>query len=439
MAKSFESWGRYPVAQPSTVADLAWTQDLDLQRLRGPVLAYGKGRSYGDVCLNGDGTLLAMEQCSRIRSFDRERGVITAEAGLTIQELLRVVVPHGWFVPVTPGTKYVTLGGAIANDVHGKNHHRVGTFGCHVLAFTLVRTDGSTLACTPTTHADMFAATIGGLGLTGVITTVTLQLIPIASRMIDEESIKARSLREVIDLTIASDDAWDYTVSWIDVLATGRSLGKGLVLRGNFSTVHDGTLTAPWKEPLLRIPFEGPTWLLSKPTIALFNTVWYRKQIGRMHRRHIDLEPFFYPLDAVDRWNLLYGRRGMMQYQCVVPLDGGEDAMRRILSTMQSGGISSFLAVLKMFGNVRSPGIMSFPRPGLTLTLDMPIGGKRMFDALDRCDAIVHDMGGRIYPAKDARVHGAMFRAMYASELKAFQPFIDPGMSSTFWRRVTQE
>lgn len=439
MDRTFESWGRYPVSQPSSHVDLAWTQDLRPAALQVPILAYGKGRSYGDVCLNDGGTLVAMDRCARILAFDGATGVITAEAGLTINELLRVVVPRGWFVPVTPGTKHVTLGGALANDVHGKNHHRVGTIGCHVRAVTLVRTDGTTMECSPEQNATMFAATIGGLGLTGIITSVTLQLIPIASRMIDEESIKARSLREVIDRTIASDHEWDYTVSWIDVLATGSSLGKGLVLRGNFSTIADGTLQAPWKEPLLRIPVQGPTWLLSKPTIALFNTVWYGKQFGRTHRRHIDLEPFFYPLDAVERWNLLYGSRGMLQYQCVVPLDGGEEAMRRILSTMQSGGISSFLAVVKMFGNVQSPGIMSFPRPGLTLTLDMPIGGKRMFDALDHCDAIVHDMGGRIYPAKDARVQGTMFRAMYAAELEAFQPFVDPGMSSSFWRRVTQE
>jgi FAD/FMN-containing dehydrogenase len=439
MGTTFESWGRYPTVEPSAVVDLAWTQDLNLRGVQTPVLAYGKGRSYGDVCLNEQGTIVSMDRCTRIREFDRERGIITAEAGLSIQELLRVIVPHGWFVPVTPGTKYVTLGGAVANDVHGKNHHRVGTFGCHVTAFTLVRTDGTVMDCSPQHHAEMFAATIGGLGLTGIIATVTLQLIPIASRMIDEESIKSRSLRETIDLTISSDEDWDYTVSWIDVLASGAKLGKGLVLRGNFSAVADGTLRARWKDPLLKIPLEGPSWLLSKPTIAMFNTVWYGKQFASMHRRHIDLEPFFYPLDAVDRWNLLYGKRGMLQYQCVVPLEGGEDAMRRILSTMQGGGISSFLAVLKMFGNVASPGVMSFPRPGLTLTLDMPIGGKRMLDALDRCDAIVHEMGGRIYPAKDARVQGSMFRAMYAQELAAFQPYIDPGMSSSFWRRVTQE
>lgn len=439
MAAMYESWGRFPTARPADVIDVAWTQDLNVATMHTPVLAYGKGRSYGDVCLNADGTLVAMERCSRIRDFDRERGVITAEAGLTIQELLRVVVPHGWFVPVTPGTKFVTLGGAVANDVHGKNHHRVGTFGRHVTACTLVRTDGTTVVCTPSQHADMLAATIGGMGLTGIITMVTLQLIPIASRMIDEESIKARSLSEVIDLTIDSDRDWDYTVSWINVMATGASLGKGLVLRGNFSSETDGTLTSPWKEPLLRIPFEGPTWLLGRPSITLFNTIWYAKQFGIVHRRHIDLEPFFYPLDAIDRWNLLYGKRGMLQYQCVVPHDGGEVAMRKILSTMQNGGISSFLAVLKMFGDVPSPGIMSFPRPGLTLTLDMPIGGRRMFEALDQCDNIVHDMGGRIYAAKDARVQGAMFRAMYASELQKFQPYIDPGMSSSFWRRVTQE
>jgi FAD/FMN-containing dehydrogenase len=284
-------------------------------------------------------------------------------------------------------------------------------------------------------HGDLFRATIGGLGLTGVILAVEIQLTRIASRTIEEESIKARSLDEVVDLTRASDDDWDYTVSWVDVCATGRSMGKGLVLRGRFREEADGTLERMPPAPLLSVPFEAPSWLLSRPTIRVFNTMWYARQWSRVHRRAIDLEPFFYPLDAIGRWNLLYGRRGMLQYQCVVPTDGGVDVMRRILATMQAGGVSSFLAVVKMFGTIPSPGMLSFPRPGLTLTLDMPNTGAGLMATLDRCDEYVRGAGGRVYAAKDARVRGSVFRAMYP-ELSTFEPHVDPAMSSSFWRRI---
>ncbi|MFN6113954.1 MAG: FAD-dependent oxidoreductase [Bacteroidota bacterium] len=436
MEQSPTSWGRYPQSHAARIVDAAWAHDVDLSRYQS-VIAYGLGRSYGDVCLNDGGTVLRMHRCDRILSFDRQTGVLRAESGLSIADLLRIVVPHGWFVAVTPGTKFVTLGGAVANDIHGKNHHRVGTFGRHVRSLGLRRSDGHEHRCSLTENQELFQATIGGMGLTGVITWVEIALIPIASRQIEQESLKARSLGELIRLTDESDDEWDYTVSWIDVMQRGASLGRGLVLRGRFHEQVDGTLSGPWKGPLLRVPVQGPSWLLSPLTIKAFNAVWYNRQLSRMSRTNMDLETFFYPLDGVERWNLLYGQRGMMQYQCVVPSEGGEETMRRILSTMQGGGISSFLAVLKKFGTLTSPGIMSFPRPGLTLTLDMPITGRRMFDALDQCDRIVHGVGGRVYPAKDARVPAAMFRAMYADVIDRFEASIDPAMSSSFWRRVT--
>ncbi|MBU3679321.1 MAG: FAD-binding oxidoreductase [Candidatus Kapabacteria bacterium] len=432
------SWGRYPASRARSVVDAAWTSDVP-SRVDAPLLAYGLGRSYGDVCLNDGGDVVRMHRCDRVLSFDRELGIIRAEAGLSIADLLRICVPHGWFVPVTPGTRYVTLGGAVANDVHGKNHHRVGTFGCHVRCLELRRTDGSVHLCSLTDNANLFSATIAGMGLTGVITWVEIQLLPIASRIVIQESVKAKSLHDLIEQTDASDADWDYTVSWIDVMSRGSSLGRGLVLRGRFQDMADGTLGKPWKGPILSVPIEAPSWLLSKPTISLFNTVWYNRQLGRLKRTELDAEPFFYPLDAVGSWNLLYGRRGMLQYQCVIPADDGERVMRRILEEMQRGGVSSFLAVLKKFGPLVSPGLMSFPRPGLTLTLDMPISGKPMFEALHRCDELVHSVGGRVYSAKDSRVRGSMFRAMYADEIARFLPHIDPGMSSSFWRRIMND
>jgi FAD/FMN-containing dehydrogenase len=436
MSEPISSWGRFPRAEHTSVASPEWkTQLLEAIRSQGSFLAYGLGRSYGDVCLNDGASLIRMHRYSHILSFDRTTGVLRAEAGLSIAEMLSVVVPAGWFTPVTPGTKFVTLGGAVANDVHGKNHHKVGTFGRHVRAFELLRSDGTTHICTPTENTDLFCATIGGMGLTGIITWVEVQLTPIVSRMIEEQSIKARSLQHVVDLTEDSDAEWDYTVSWVDVMASGDALGKGILLRGRFSSHPDGTLQKPHPKPLLSIPVNGPQWLLSKPTIRAFNTLWYNKQLGSEHQRMVDIEPFFYPLDAIGNWNRLYGKRGMLQYQCVVPMDNGVATMKSIIRELQKGSVASFLAVVKKFGNHESPGMMSFPKPGLTLTLDMPNSGKALFDALDRCDEIVASVGGRVYAAKEARIHGERFIKMY-EKYPDFVKYIDPRCSSSFWRRI---
>lgn len=439
MGTDAESWGRFPRANHKDEVSPEWESDVvRLVTSTSHFLAYGMGRSYGDVCLNEGGTLLRMHRRDHILSFDRQRGIIRAEAGLSIASMLTVIVPHGWFTPVTPGTKFVTLGGAIANDVHGKNHHKVGTFGCHVQCFELLRSDGTRHVCSAQQNRELFEATIGGLGLTGVILWVELQLISIASRMIEEESIKAGSLREVVELTEASDTDWDYTVSWIDVMSGGSSLGKGLVLRGRFANNNDGTLVKPLSKPLVSFPFDAPSALLSRPTITTFNTLWYHKQFARLHRRMVDIEPFFYPLDAIGNWNRLYGSRGMLQYQCVVPSDGGVDTMRTVIRELQRGAVASFLAVVKKFGNVQSPGMMSFPQPGLTLTLDMPQTGKRLFEALDRCDAIVESVGGRVYAAKDARIAGKSFISMYP-RYNEFLNYLDPACMSSFWRRIHKE
>jgi FAD/FMN-containing dehydrogenase len=436
MNTSITSWGRYPKAVHVSSASPEWNAQLVDELQRGDsILPYGLGRSYGDVCLNDGASLIRMHRFSHILSFDRTTGVLRAESGLSLAEMLSVVVPAGWFTPVTPGTKFVTLGGAVANDVHGKNHHKVGTFGRHVRAFELLRSDGTRHVCSPTQNSELFRATIGGMGLTGIITWVEVQLTPIVSRMIEEQSIKARSLQEVVDLTEASDADWDYTVSWVDVMASGDALGKGILLRGRFSTSPDGTLHKPHPKPLLSIPVDGPQWLLSNPTIRVFNTAWYHKQLGREHRRNVDIEPFFYPLDAIGNWNRLYGKRGKLQYQCVVPMQNGVATMRSIIRELQLGSVASFLAVVKKFGDHTSPGMMSFPQPGLTLTLDMPNSGSKLFDALDRCDEIVASVGGRIYAAKDARIRGDRFISMYQN-YNDFVRFIDPRCSSSFWRRI---
>ncbi len=429
-----ESWGRFPASTPHDVITLAWrTQIADAMRSSTRVLAYGLGRSYGDVCLNNDGTLIVTSHLDRFISFDPATGVLRCEAGVSLAAIIDLVVPHGWFLPVTPGTKYVTVGGAIANDVHGKNHHLRGTFGSHVRAFELVRSDGSVRECTPTQHAEWFAATIGGLGLTGIISWAEIQLIRIGAPTLDVESIKARSLDEMIALMDESDASWEYTVSWIDCTQGGKTIGKGSFIRGNFE--EQSRIKNQGSNVLFDVPIVPPNWLLNRTSIKAFNTLYYHKQFSRSKRTRTSIDPFFYPLDVVGGWNKLYGKRGFLQWQCVIPYDGDASVMHHILSEIKRAGMASFLAVLKMFGDKPSPGLLSFPRPGLTLALDFGNDGVPLMRMLDTLDAIVADVGGRIYPAKDAHMSAEHFHTMYpeASRLAAF---LDPHCTSTFWQRV---
>jgi FAD/FMN-containing dehydrogenase len=394
------------------------------------------GRSYGDVCLNDGGTLLLTRGLDRLISFDPVKGLLHAEAGITLDEILRLTVPLGWFLPVTPGTKYVTLGGAVANDVHGKNHHGAGTFGCHVRALTLQRSsDGQSMRYTSTDP--MFRATVGGLGLTGLITSVELQLIPIRSRRIVMESIKAPSLDVMLGQSVASEE-WEYTVGWIDGTARGAQTGRGHFMRGRFADASDGTLTETHERALPGVPMLAPEWVLSRRTISVFNTLYYQRQVTSMTKSVVDYEPFFYPLDAIPDWNRLYGRRGMLQYQCVVPSDENGQHARHILGAISASGHPSFLSVIKVFGNIPSPGMLSFPRPGITIAFDFPHEGGSLLSLMERLDDMVSECGGRVYPAKDARLSGRHFRAMYP-ELESFTQYIDPAFSSSFWRRVMED
>jgi FAD/FMN-containing dehydrogenase len=394
------------------------------------------GRSYGDVCLNDGGTLLLTRGLDRLISFDPVKGLLHAEAGITLDEILRLTVPLGWFLPVTPGTKYVTLGGAVANDVHGKNHHGAGTFGCHVRALTLQRSNDEH----PTRYTStdpMFRATVGGLGLTGLITSVEVQLIPIRSRRIVMESIKAPSLDAMLGQSVASEE-WEYTVGWIDGTARGAQTGRGHFMRGRFADASDGTLTETHERALPGVPMLAPEWVLSRRTISAFNTLYYQRQVTSMTKSVVDYEPFFYPLDAIPDWNRLYGRRGMLQYQCVVPFNENGLHARRILGAISASGHPSFLSVIKVFGNIPSPGVLSFPRPGITIAFDFPHEGSSLLSLMERLDDMVSECGGRVYPAKDARLSGRHFRAMYP-ELESFTQYIDPAFSSSFWRRVMED
>ena len=434
MKKDYHSWGRYPKVSQK-IHEIRWrTESFPNVDSSNGFIPYGMGRSYGDVCLNNGGVILHTESMARYISFDEESGIVRCDAGLSLHNLLQFIVPKGWFVPVTPGTRYVTIGGMIANDVHGKNHHRVGTFGCHVNCFELLRSDGKRLTCNSKENADLFAATVGGLGLTGLITWAELKLSKIVGPYIDTETIRFGNLADFFELSQESDKTWEYTVAWIDSLAKNKNLGRGLFMRGNHSTRVDTKKSRGLKQKLM-VPFDAPSNLLNKYSIKLFNNAYYRKQFSRTVHRPQIYDKFFYPLDGIGQWNRLYGKEGMLQYQCVVPAETGYDVMSEILSQCTNKGQGSFLSVLKIFGNKKSPGLLSFPREGVTLALDFPNRGKETFSLLDTLDKIVIQAGGAVYPAKDARMDSASFKAYYPNWSK-FAEYIDPQFSSSFWRRV---
>lgn len=432
----YQSWGGYPRARHQGVIPLHWAGDLPpLVDPRGPVLPYGLGRSYGDCCLNEGGLLLDSRSLDRFLAFDRQTGRLRCEAGVSLAEVLALVVPAGWFLPVTPGTKFVTVAGAIANDVHGKNHHNAGTFGRHVTAFELVRSDGERLLCSPEQNVELFQATIGGLGLTGLITWAEFTLIPIRSSTIDMERIRFRNVDEFFEISAGSAQDYSYTMSWMDGLSKGEQLGRGLFMRGNHA-VEAGTLDVR-NEPLLSVPVTLPSFVLNPLTMRLFNQLYYRAQVRRSVQRQVHYDPFFYPLDIVAHWNRVYGKRGFMQYQCVVPYERDHRSIREILRRIAHSGQASFLAVLKEFGDLPSPGLLSFPRPGVTLALDFANAGPRTYRLFEELDAMVRAAGGVLYPAKDARMSPADFQAFYP-QWREFSRYIDPHFSSSFWRRVTE-
>ncbi|MFT5123244.1 MAG: FAD/FMN-containing dehydrogenase [Candidatus Omnitrophota bacterium] len=431
---STESWGRLPKVNQQARA-VNWHTDPLPNVPEGTLLPYGLGRSYGDSCLNDGGNVLVTRHMDHLLAFDTETGVFRCEAGLSLANILRIIVPHGWFIPVSPGTKFVTVGGAIANDIHGKNHHRAGTFGNHVNAFELMRSDGSRMHCSPNENADYFAATIGGLGLTGLITWAEFRLKKIHNPFVDVETIKLKNLDDFFAVDADSTDQFEYTVSWVDCLAKGASLGRGHYMRGN-TAGPECTRIPPKEKGQKPFPIDAPGFLLNTATVKIFNALYYGRQFRTRVRNVQHYEPFFYPLDAIHQWNRMYGKRGFYQYQCVVPYADSRDHIREIFTTIAHSGEGSFLAVLKVFGDIQSPGLLSFPRPGVTLALDFANKSDSTLDLMNRLDTLVLAGNGAVYPAKDARMSAESFRA-YFPNWEELIPFIDPKFSSSFWRRVT--
>jgi FAD/FMN-containing dehydrogenase len=419
-----ESWGRYPLARQAAVS-VQWRSD-PLPRVHGTLLPFGQGRSYGDCCLNEGGTLLATSRLDRFIEFDPGSGVLRCEAGARLGEILAFAVPRGWFLPVLPGTRFVSVGGAIANDIHGKNHFRAGTFGRHVRRLELLRSTGERTVCSPELDAGLFAATVAGLGLTGLVTWAELQLRPVEGPFIDAETLPFRGLDEFFALDADSSERFEYTVAWIDPRPHGL---RGLYFRGDHSA-QPGKAPVPG-EPAA-FPFDLPEVAVSGPSVAAFNLLYYAR--GRLRRggKVMGYAPFFFPLDAVGRWNRLYGKRGFLQFQCVVQ---DRAAVRALLDRVASSRLRPALGVLKTFGDVSSPGMLSFPRPGATLALDFPNRGAPTFALYEALESIVREAAGALYPAKDARMTPETFAAAYPRAAE-FERHVDPAFSSSFWRRV---
>lgn len=430
----YVSWGRQSPSKANLVLKPAWPDEVGvLSSLEGGVLPFGMGRSYGESCLNAGGAIVDCRGLDRIIELDVDSGRVVCEGGVSFADLLLVIVPRGWFLPVTPGTKFVTVGGAVANDVHGKNHHVAGTFGRHVTRLVVARSDGTHVVCSRERNTALFEATIGGLGLTGVILQAEFSLRRIASSQIAAETRPFASFEEFMQLSEEQDAAGvEYTVAWIDCLSKHS---RGLF----FSGVHapSGPLTPHRINGGPRVPFPLPNWVISGPTIGVFNAAYYwgKRFSARSAVSHYD--PFFYPLDRIRGWNLAYGRGGLAQYQCVIPFDHS-DALREILRVIAARGTGSFLGVLKTFGNQPSPGMLSFPRPGITLALDFPFRGASTLDLFTVLDRIVADAGGALYPAKDSRMPAELFAAAFP-RLDEFREQVDPAFTSNFWRRICPE
>jgi decaprenylphospho-beta-D-ribofuranose 2-oxidase len=434
-------WGR----TPATAADVVHAVHPDIvdgvvsgstahDRTDRGLIARGLGRSYGDAAQNAGGTVVDATWLDAVHHVDLEAGLITVGAGVSLETLMERFVPLGWFVPVTPGTRLVTVGGAIAADIHGKNHHRDGSFCSHVTAMTLVTPTGA-WDISAASHPDLFWATAGGMGLTGVVTRATLQMIPVESGYMLVDTERASDLDDAMARMVSGDDGYRYSVTWIDCQSTGKKLGRSVLTRGDHARLDelpDALRRSPDKarrfvpRTLVNVPVTPPSGLLNPLTVGAFNEFWFRKapkhQVGKPHH----MTGFFHPLDGVGSWNRLYGKRGFLQYQFVVG-DRHAETVRRIIEKLTELKLASFLAVLKRFGP-GDPGPLSFPIPGWTLALDLPVGYDQLDRLLDGFDEQVAEVGGRVYLAKDSRVAPAMFERMYPKldAWRAVRDGVDP-------------
>jgi len=432
MAGGTESWGRYPAIEhravlPHSHVDTAWPSDPHT------LLPRGNGRSYGDSASNADGILLVTTRMDRLLAFEPATGVLRAEAGVLLADVIDRFLPLGWFPAVVSGTRWITLGGAVANDVHGKNHRRQGTFGAHVSALGLRRSDGSYRELRAGEPDRMFEATVGGLGLTGMITWVEFRLRRVIGPWIQRTRHRLANVDEYFEYVQCDAAPNEYFVAWIDCLATGKHLGRGYLDTADHAENQGKPLEKPGAQ--VQVPFTPHVGLVNRFSLIPLNAACYALAPERPRRSVVNPYAFFFPLDRVGGWNRLYGPRGFVQYQCVVPKSDARPVIRALLQAIADAGRGSMLAVLKEFGSTASPGLLSFPMEGTTLALDFPSPDAELFRLFDRLDAILAEADGRIYPAKDARWPGRYFRSAYPAwpQVEALR---DPAFSSTFWRRA---
>ncbi|MDF2120097.1 FAD-binding oxidoreductase [Roseiarcaceae bacterium H3SJ34-1] len=426
--ETLHSWGGIAACAATVVRP---TEARLAQAPEAVYLATGNGRSYGDTALPAAGLAINTHEMNRILEFDAETGILRAEAGILLGEIIDHIVPLGWFLPVTPGTRFVSLGGALANDVHGKNHHRAGSFGHHVRAFELVRSDGTRRVCSRSSHADFFAATIGGMGLTGLVTWVEIALKQTATPDVIEETIRFGSIAEFLRLSAQSDCDFEYSVAWIDSSARGAKCGRGLFMRANHAS--DSVIEPFAGGPRLGIPFTPPVSPMRPGTISLLNKLNFAAGSEGVRRR--GHRKYFYPLDGIAGWNRIYGRRGFHQHQCVLPHETAEGAVGEILAAAHKAGLYSFVSVLKAFGDTPAAGLLSFARRGVTLALDFPNIGEATDRLLAQLDTITLAADGAVNPYKDSRMPLAVFEASFPN-WRDMAPFIDPLAESAFSKRL---
>lgn len=441
---SLSGWGNHPqetgyLYRPEKIRDI----EQILRTGNHPnYISRGLGRSYGDTALNSESGVILHTRLNRFLSFDEQTQVLECEAGMTFEEIIEVFLPRGYFLPVTPGTKYVTVGGAIANDVHGKNHHRDGSISDHILDFQLLTASGEIITCSRQENPECFWATVGGIGLTGIILSARMRLLRVESAYIEVDYRKAENLEEAINLLNETEKQYPYSVAWIDCLSTNRSMGRSVLMLGkhaSFDRLHATEPFSPKAKRKLNMPFNLPSFVLHPYGIKAFNSFYYHryKEVSGVL---VDYDSFFYPLDAILQWNRMYGRAGFIQYQVVFPPETSIDGLTKLLQKLSRARCSSFLAVLKSFGE-KNNALLSFPRKGYTLALDIPVrGGEDFVKFIRELDDVVLTYGGVLYLAKDSLMTPDLFARMYP-ELHKFRQIkakLDPEgiFSSSMARRL---
>jgi decaprenylphospho-beta-D-ribofuranose 2-oxidase len=422
MIKKITNWGNYPTIETNQLHPNSEKEIIAYLKNEFTVIARGNERCYGDANFNQN--TISLLNLNYLISFDKENGIIECESGVLLSDVLETIVPNGFFLPVTPGTKFITVGGAVASDVHGKNHHIDGCFSDHIIEITLINSKGELIAASPTQNQEIFWATMGGMGLTGIITRIKFQLKKIESAYIKHEAIKTKNLNEIFSLFEESKD-WTYTVAWIDCLQKNKNIGRSILFRGEHAKTNELTNKQKQNPFILKpklnltIPFSFPSFVLNSLTVRIFNFLYYHKQPQKHLKNLIDYDTFFYPLDIINDWNKIYGKNGFIQYQFVIPKNQGRKGMEEILQTISNSKQGSFLAVLKLFGKNNPTAYNSFPIEGYTLALDFKIT-KTLPQLVGKLDDLVEKYGGRIYRAKDSMSKPALLNYLKNIESTKF-------------------